>query len=297
MPDTTSTRLLEALERMRPVALALPPEKLLKPKIDISAAGAILLAALPRYETQIAELSSLKHTQAALVAELPVRAMAMVQAYAGFKVALPSANASTSAGVPGGPPAPALSDLVERGTDLRRRMLAAAHAVAAERRELQDSVDAIQRGTGHRDLAFDLVGLSLLFRGLPDTVLARTFITADTINEAQGLGDALLTAVGEKAEGSPKTTDEARLRDGTYTLFMESYNEARRGLTYLHEGKADTYLPSVFLRSTRADASSANAGSGGKPGPVPEPTDGGTVPTDHLNDGTEPGGPFAPMPG
>jgi hypothetical protein len=280
MPDTTSTTLQmrEALVQIQPVAMAIPVEKLLKPKIDIAAAGSILLAALPRYESQIAELSDLKHIRVDLITELPLRAMAMVQAFAGFKIAAS--------------PVGALPDLLERAGVLRKQMLTSAAAVAAQRPELQESVDAIQRGNGHRDSAFDLVGLSVFFRRLPADVLARTFVTTETIDEAQTLGQALLTAVGEKAEGGPKNPDEVRLRDGTYTLFMESYNEGRRGLTYLHGEKVDTYLPSVFLRSSRAETAAkpgpVGDGSEGAGGDVVGPSEGG------ANDGTEPGGPFGP---
>jgi hypothetical protein len=251
MPDTSPDRLREALAQHLPALRAIPAEKLIKPRLDIAAAGSKLLGHLPRYQALLPQLLALSHTNKGLIEELPTRAMAMVQAQAEYLIA------ST-------PPSD-FPDLLARATLVRKQLLDSAPGLVAFNLLDGPGIEAVRKGSGHLDVAMDLLALAGIYRAAEKAIGTQSPITPAFVATAQSLGDELLTALGGRDAASRDTAETTVLRDAAYTHFMESYWEARRSLDYLlgDRDEVDLILPSIFSYKRGAKAEPVEPG---KPG-------------------------------
>jgi hypothetical protein len=244
-------RFQAAYHHLLPALLAIPPEQVVKPRLDIATAGSLVLGAMPALAAYVDQMKALPLTSNTLVEELPERAMAMLHAQALYVGAVRAPSS--------------LPALAERGATLRNQLLRAADLLIAFGVPLEDPVAAIRTGTGYQDLAMDLLVLAHLFRQNWSAAKGATPVTSELLDETATLGDQILTALGERdrdAESPDETTD---LRDRAYTHFLESYDEVRRALAYLCRQRedAEAILPSLFAASRKRKA----GGAGGNQGP------------------------------
>lgn len=255
MPDTSPNRLREALEHHLPALRAIPAEKRVKPRLDLASAGAKLLGHLPRYEALLPELRALSHTNKTLIEELPTRAMAMIQAHAAYL----SAEAPSGGGD--------LAELLTRATLVRKQLLDTAPGLVAFQLLDGPAIEAVRKGSGHLDVAMDLLALAGIYRAAEKAIATQSPITPAFVETAQALGDELLTALGGRDAANRDPSEATTLRDAAYTHFMESYWEARRSLDYLlgDRDEVDAILPSIFSYKRRAKEEGAEPGEDTKP--------------------------------
>lgn len=260
MPDIDNAKMIQAYERMQPAFRAIPKDRIQKPKVDLTTASGTVLAALPKIEKHKAALLALPHTRKELVEELADRALAMLWAFAGQKTVLKETL-----------PLPAL---LERGAAVRKTMLLAADVLVNDGNVPQSFVDDVRAGSGHRDLASDLLALGGLVHKQWEHAKGRSPATPELVQESLQLGEALSVALGERAQ-PVEQSEAAEMRDRAYTHFLEAYNEVRTALAYLRarDGDAEQILPSVF--ANRRGGSKEEPVDGAAPGPAPSPIVGG----------------------
>jgi hypothetical protein len=286
MPDTTTNAMKEAFDRLLPALRAIPADQVKKPKVDLTIAGGRVLAALPRFNKYAADLKALPHTSAQLIDELGDRALAMLWAYSSYR------------GVPQEPSS--LPALFDRGSELRKRLLAAADFLVADGKLPASFVAEVREGSGYADLARDLLALGGLFESRERTAQLDAIAPKALVDEGLEVAGRMAVAVGARGQaGAAEEPEVVQMRDRTYTYFSEAFDEARTGLAYLRakQGDADEILPSVFAGRRTATREEVPAPA---PAPAPTPTDSlaangsaqnGVV---QVPDGTEPGGPFGP---
>src|SRR5262249_38423350 len=123
-----------------------------------------------------------------------------------------------------------------------------------------DVVEHIRSGQGQVDKANDLVALSALFTLHWAEVKEKTAATEEEVARAAVLGPLFLSALGARDHGTAVTPSDASvLRAKAFTLFVRTYDEARRAAAYLrwHEDDVDDLVPSLYK------------GRGGRPSPTP----------------------------
>ncbi len=230
----------EALETARADIAAVTV--LRKVNLDVPSAVLTVLGALPRLKGLRAELAALPGFDGAAFDALETYALAAGHAHVQFQ-------ASSE------PPEP-IPVMVEELTKTRAlfeddvRVLANRGLMSADRlRELKGS-------TGHKALAFDVMLLCALLRGSWSQISARTGVTESDLLRAENVADRLATALALKETKTEGGTAAADLRQRAFTLLVQTYNEARRAVTYVrwHEDDADDLAPSLYTKGTRRRA-------------------------------------------
>jgi hypothetical protein len=150
---------------------------------------------------------------------------------------------------------------------------------------------------GYKNIAFDVLGLVALLREHWATIQNKTAVRSEELEAAERLADRLVTAVGLRDQAPVALTAAVATRLRAYTLFMRSYDEARRAVEYLrwHQGDADSIAPSLYAGRGNGRRSqepiTEGATSGGPTSPTsPTPP---TSPTSPVS----PGNPPVPAPG
>jgi len=101
---------------------------------------------------------------------------------------------------------------------------------------------------GYRAVAADVFTLATVFRDHWEQVQGQTPVTLASLVKARNLADELLEAMGLKDQ-APVTSGEAALtRQKAFTLFVRTYEKARRAVHYLRaaDGDADDIAPSLY---------------------------------------------------
>jgi hypothetical protein len=110
------------------------------------------------------------------------------------------------------------------------------------------SVDEYRGTVGYKVVANDLMITTQIVRAHWPSLAGRTFITEQELDEAETLGAELLTSIGQREQAPLRTTQASLTRQRAFTLFVNTYAEARRTVQYVrfHEGDADSIVPSLY---------------------------------------------------
>lgn len=239
----------QALAEVADELAALDPDEVLRVNVDVSRSVSIVLGAEPQIASYVEQIRE----------ELPkhdVSRMARLRTYA---LAALYANLTSQ------PPAKRVEvpALVERGASLKQRLILSAEAFAHA--ELVDGAQLaqIKTGTGHLDLATDLIALSALFRRSWEQVQGKTLITREDLEEATRIGTALLGALGAKDNAAVRAAPELTERKHrAFTLLVRAYNDARRALMYLRfdMDDVDVIAPSLYKKGRKRTAAVEESG-------------------------------------
>jgi hypothetical protein len=238
-----SSEARQALSEIADELAKLSPDQVLNVNVDIARAVSIVLGAEPQivaYEAQIKE--ALPTHDFASLARLRTYALAALHAH------LDAQPVSTRS---------ELTDLIAQATPLKRTLIVAAESLAHAGLLDGGRLGEIKSGTGHLDLAADLVALGALFEVSWELVEDKTFVAYADVERASRLGTDLLVALGEKNHAASRATPEAVDRKRrAFTLLFRAYDEARRALSYLrwHEDDVDLRVPSLYPRARRKTA-------------------------------------------
>jgi hypothetical protein len=162
----------------------------------------------------------------------------------------------------------AIIELNEKGMRLRNTLYADAVALATRNLISGDRIGEFKAKVGYKNLAFDLMALAGVFRGSWDKISGKTAITTDDLDQAELIGDQLVSAVGTR-EAAPASVAEISIqRQRNFTLFLNAYDQVRRAVGFLrwNEDDADRIAPSLY-----AGRGNSNARSRPDPQPVPPP--------------------------
>jgi len=173
---------------------------------------------------------------------------------------------------------------IAEATKLKKSLLVWADALADRGLMSPERIAEIRAGTGHVDLAKDMVALGGMFGSAWSTIEDKCAITKEEVDRAKQLGLELLIGLGVKREGG----DEASMRTKAkaFTLFAKAYDQCRRVVAFLRwdVGDQDAIAPSLYVRKRRRngedepeivepDAPVVTPVPGGNGTPTPTPED------------------------
>jgi hypothetical protein len=222
-----------ALEELRPELEAIPHHQLETIRLDIGSVHVQMRPVVARVEAfrdQIA--AELGEDVAVHVDRLQKTARACFQAHA---LHLTKAHGRN------------VEELIEKLGQTRRVLLLEAEGLVARKLFPASSLAELVGGTGYKAMCLDVVQLVAAFRSEWAAIASETPVTALELDQAEALADAAALALGESEQvpSSPETVD---LRQRAYTLFVRTYDEVRRAMTYLRwdEDDVDEIVPSLF---------------------------------------------------
>lgn len=227
--------LRSALDRIRPQMAALSVGELLQINLDPVAAAGIArgsLARIMKYREQLA--AEVPKFELSSIDQLDVYTLALLQA-------------QTAYGIATAPPE-ILTSLAEEATNLRDVLYSDASALA-KRGLLNSAPLAELKGpAGYRNIAMDVLGLALLLRNNWDRIAAKTCVTLSELDRAEIVGQQLIDAVSIREQSPTKLAQVTLERQQVYTLFVNAYDQVRRGIHFLrwNEGDADEIAPSLY---------------------------------------------------
>jgi hypothetical protein len=102
----------------------------------------------------------------------------------------------------------------------------------------------------------DILQLVSALRAEWAVIESHTPVTAIELDQAEALANAVVSTLGENEQATSPSAPPLDLRRRAYTLFVRTYDEVRRLVTYFRwtEGDADEVAPSLFAgRSRRSD--------------------------------------------
>ncbi len=251
----------EAYEQLLPEIRAVAEESLIHINLDILLVVTTVLGALPEIRTlRPRMLEEVPKFDIARFDKLELMARALSHAHAQYVAATK--------------PAESLPALVDEATKLRDTLHQDATALA--NRGLLDPArfKDVKRNNGYRALALDLQVLSLAMKEKWPQISTKTAVVQEELERAVSLADRLQLAVGLREQGPTGVEEAASIRQRAFTLFMRTYEDARRAVSYLrwHEGDEDTIAPSLYtLRQTGTRRRPEDDEPAPAPTPIPAP--------------------------
>ena len=227
-------RYRDAFERALPAAQALAASELVPINIDLPSAITATVGRLPA-------IMALREDAEALV-RFDIAAFDQLETYT-----LATAYAHTLYMGASSPPE-AIVGLNERGMQLRKTLYIDAVALATRNLISGDRIGAFKANIGYKNLAFDLMALAAILRRNWDKISGRTAITADDLDQAESIGERLVSAVGSRKKATTSISEAAAQRQRNFTLLLNAYDQVRRAVTFLrwNEGDADRIAPSLY---------------------------------------------------
>jgi hypothetical protein len=235
-PDTQVEvlRFRNAYERTRAEIDAVSDEQLVQINVDIPSAVTTALGALPE----------IRAMRPRLVEELPKFDLARFDKLEQYTLAAGHAHTLYLAA---SMPAEAVPELAEQCMGLCGTFRTDAEALV--RRKLLDGVllKSLKGTVGYRDIAFDLFTLVQILRENWPRIQGKTALSLAELNQAEVLADRLTTAIGAREQAPAVVGSAAESRHRAFSLFMRTYNEARRAIGYLAPDEVDQITPTVYV--------------------------------------------------
>ena len=226
------------------------------PNLDVVGAISTASAAMPAIRDLRDQIATLPGSDMERIDRLQVHAWALLFAHLAYAAAVR--------------PAEPLPEMATRA--VRKRELFLSDISALVKRGVIDGkqLDQLRGGVGHRNLALDLQLLVFILRQHWDVIASRTMLTEEELNEAQTLGQELFDAVNGRQKTSAEVLRATGDRSRAFLVFVSTYDEVRRAVTYLrwHEGDADTLVPSLYAGRTGHRRSESSPGEPPEPVPV-----------------------------
>jgi hypothetical protein len=229
--------LKDAYQSIEAELRSLPESALVPLNTDIVAATATVLARLPRllsYREQV--VRELPHFPIEVFDRLEVVTKAAAWAQAG-------------AVAPQGPNQ-ALRDRRARLAAIRATFLADLRALSQRGLVDLSALGELRHPQGFENAASQVATLVAFLRQHWATIEHKTAITAGEIEEAKRLADQMTYLLGWRHASKSDVGPQRLLRHQAFTLFVRTYDEVRRALSYLrwHARDVDTIAPSVTGR-------------------------------------------------
>jgi hypothetical protein len=218
---------------------ALPPEKVQQLNLDVTSAASTVLGALPEVLALRPEAEKLGAFDATLFDNMEAYTLALVYANAQDKV---------SSELP--------DDLQELNTEgMRTRAVLFADTTALATRGLipADSLSNYKGTFGYKLVAADIQLLVSVLRNNWARIEGKCGVTTEELDRAERLSHRMLRVVGLREQAPAATKVTADQRDRAFTLFMRSYDEIQRVVSYLRwkQNDADTIAPTLYAHRPR----------------------------------------------
>jgi len=236
-PDSTSPvpRFRDAYQHLIDEIRKVPDADIVTINIDVPTAVTTVLGALPGILTFRPQIAT----------DIPSFDLARLDKLESYTLALGHAHTLYLAA---SNPPESLVELSDTGTKARELLLSDASALAARGFIDGEKLKTLKGAHGYRNLAVDLFTLSALLRDNWDRIAGKTAVQSAELDQAETLADRLLTAFGLREQGTETTAESAGIRQRAFSLFVNTYDDARRALSYLrwHQGDIDDVAPSLY---------------------------------------------------
>jgi hypothetical protein len=257
----------EAYERVVPLIAAVRDEELQPINLDITSAVATVLGALP----EIRELT-------ARMAELPGLDVDKIDQLEDLTLAARHANTQhlTAAAPPDD-----LAEVLADALTLRDNLKGEVEQGVRRGRINPKSLKGIKGGNGYKNLAKDLGIYCAVLRAAWPKIQGKCGTDLDELEHAERISNRILRVVGLREQGPSLFSDTTANRLRAFTLFMRTYDEVRRAVTYLRwkEDDADDIAPSLYagrggrgrteVQPPEAEAEAPAVGTGSDATPAP----------------------------
>jgi hypothetical protein len=224
----------EAYDRVAPLIAAVRDEELHPINLDITSAVATVLGALP----EIRELS-------ARMAELPGLDVQNIDQLEDLTLAVRHANTQylTAAAPPDD-----LAEVLADGLTLRDNLKGEVEQLVRRGHINPKSLKGVSGGNGYKNLAKDLAIYCAVLRAAWAEIQGKCGTDLDELEHGERIGNRILRIVGLREQGPSLFSDTTANRLRAFTLFMRTYDEVRRAVTYLRWKKndADDIAPSLY---------------------------------------------------
>lgn len=190
--------------------------------LDLPEAVQIALAAVGRIERLIVSLSE-GAIDLELVRRVALYARAAAHAHARFGIALK--------------PPTGLDATYREAIEARKMLRLDAQNLMFHRLIDPRRLARLRWRMGHRNVAYELMGLVEIYRSLDSTVRARSALTQEQLDRAEVTGTNLLVLSAERSLEQRLRADDDRRR--AFTLLHRAYEELRRMLAFARWYKRD----------------------------------------------------------
>lgn len=149
-------------------------------------------------------------------------------------------------------PKAAVAEAAAELTRIRDRLYAVALPLPGYGLISSSALDKCKVDAGYRPLIGDVITLVGVFRDNWSALVGKVPVTEEELLQAKGLALELQEQLGRKEQGPVTTGEAALLRQKAFTLFIRTYEEARRAVLYLRasHGDADEIAPSFYALRT-----------------------------------------------
>jgi hypothetical protein len=230
------------LETWRPRLAALPYDGLSVPRLDVHAAALAALS-VHAFVTQaqtvharLRKLSDIGEFEIARVEDLKSAAFLVLYTHAQAETA---GAFATDAKVP--------AKLIQEGTEVESRMQELCEYKFKRDPTIAPQLALLSPGTGHRDLATDLLGYADIYQMRPAEAASDTTNYRPTdVESARRIAGEILSYLS--AAMSPKAKEAYELLQRAWTLLLQIYFEVQEVGRVLirHDPKRDERFPSLF---------------------------------------------------
>ncbi len=264
-----------AFEKALPLCKALPVEELLPINVDVQGAVAAGLSTLKRVMHLRDRAQALPEFDIKVFDDLETHTLATGHAHTLYQTA--SAEPEE------------LRELNEEGMRLRGVLYADAVALATRKLINGERINEMKANVGYQNLAFDLMALAQVLRSNWDKISSKTAITSDDLDRAELIGDRLMNALSDRAIAPAALADVTEQRQRNFTLFVHSYSQVRRAITFLRwdENDLDQLAPSLYAGRGNSNIKKKDDPTSSQPSvPSPPPAAGNAPGASAASSGT-----------
>jgi hypothetical protein len=212
---------------------ALNPNELIPVNIDVGAAISTVHGVLPKLKLLRDRIAKLPEFDLAAFDRLELYTLALTTVHVNYVITAE--------------PPDHLAELVERATLLREQLMTDAKSLVLRGHLDPASLRNLKTKPGFKALAFDVLGVARVLRAHWPTIADKCPASPTDLAQAESLAAALMTTIGRR-QFTHAIAVAAQLRLRTFTLFIRTYTEARRAVTFLCGAKTDpdSIAPSLY---------------------------------------------------
>jgi hypothetical protein len=235
-----------AYERRSPEIFAVKEEDLTRVILDVHAAVAQVLGALPEIRALREAMGGLSTLDLTRVDGLEDYALALAEANSRYVIAIT--------------PKEDIVALNEAALKMREVLRSDAHALAVRGLIPEDRLTPFRGLVGYKNVGFELVDWANLLAQYVSASGGR--LSLQELTEAKRLGERLVEAAGHREQAPAEVAEAARIRQQALTLLVSAYDEVRCAISFLRrrEHDVETIAPSLYGgRRKRPDTPDAPA--------------------------------------
>jgi hypothetical protein len=132
--------------------------------------------------------------------------------------------------------------------------------------------------TSYKNVAFDLNNLTRLFKAAWSSIEGKTQLTKADLQQADKVTLRLAAALAHRDVSPEQVAEASDIRRRMFTLVCATYDEIRRGVSFLrwHQGDVDSIVPSLYAGRGNSNVTHKKNGSA-KPQDTPAPAPAATA--------------------